>query len=465
MIMNMRQNIIIPLSKRVKTFIMSCIPAFLRRRISGRHNLQRILINIAWLSFDKVFGMAVGFVVVLWMARYLGPSQFGEYSYALALVAIFSVLASGGVDQIIKRDIVRDGDSRDEVLGSASAIIFASAIIAIILANITILAIRPEDTLLRSLVAVASSAMFFQIFSTIDYWFQSQVRVKFAVWAKNGAIVVIAIVKLTLIQLHAPVIAFMWAGVAEAALTAIGMVTIYHLSGLSVLAWRVRYGRIKYLLHQSWPLLLASIATIVYMRIDQVMLGEMLDSKAVGIYTAASRLTEFWYFLPIAIGISVFPTIVKTKNDNPEFYIDRIRKLLTVLVGLAYVVAIPVSFFSDSIVNIVFGDAYAGAGKVLTIYVWASVFVFMGVAQTLWNINENLQRIIWLRTAACAVLNVILNLILIPKYGVLGAASSSLVSHAFISYFSNLLSKETHVMFKLQSRALVLGWGSSRVRK
>jgi polysaccharide transporter, PST family len=115
--------------------------------------------------------------------------------------------------------------------------------------------------------------------------------------------------------------------------------------------------------------------------------------------------------------------------------------------------------------NIVFGDAYAGAGKVLTIYVWASVFVFMGVAQTLWNINENLQRIIWLRTAACAVLNVILNLILIPKYGVLGAASSSLVSHAFISYFSNLLSKETHVMFKLQSRALVLGWGSSRVRK
>jgi O-antigen/teichoic acid export membrane protein len=207
--------------------------------------------------------------------------------------------------------------------------------------------------------------------------------------------------------------------------------------------WRFSFPIAKSLLKDSWPLILSGIAIMIYIRIDQVMLKMMLDDRAVGLYSAAVKLSEIWYFIPMIISQSVFPSILNTKKVSEELYMKRIYNLYSLMIWLAIGIAIALTFFSVDVVKILFGSEYLpDSAKVLSLYVWAGIPVFLGVASSQYLIAENYTKLSFARTIVGAIANVILNLILIPYYGIIGAAIATLISYFIATFFIGLLPDE-----------------------
>jgi PST family polysaccharide transporter len=195
------------------------------------------------------------------------------------------------------------------------------------------------------------------------------------------------------------------------------------------------------------------MAIMIYMKIDQIMLGQMLGDDAVGIYSAAVRVSEVWYFIPMMILASVFPSVLEAKKHDQTHYIQRLQLLYNLMVWLSVAIAIPMTFLSTPIIIALFGQAYAQSGQVLAIHIWASVFVFLGVASSQWFIAENRQILSFQRTALGAVINIGLNFVLIPKFGVVGAAYATVFSQAYVCLLFDLFQKETRPMFVMKLRS------------
>jgi PST family polysaccharide transporter len=431
------------------------LPMTLRARVEHRPNLQKALTNTAWLFGDKILRMGVGLLVVVWIARYLGPEQFGLLNYAMAIVALFGAVASLGLNGIVVRDLIQEPETANTTLGTAFLLQIIGGLLAFGLAIVTVSFARPDNDLAKLVVAVLGFVMVFKSSEVVKYWFESQVKSKYIVWVENGAFLILAVVKVGLILTQASLIAFIWAAFAEGLLVATGLLSMYAWRGGVLSAWRIRYGRAKALLKDGWPLILSGLAVMVYMRIDQIMLGQMMGDEAVGIYTAAVRISEVWYFIPMAIVASVFPSIIEAKKRSEALYYRRLQKLFDLMVFLALAVAIPMTFLADWVVVLLFGREFAQAGPVLTIHIWACIFTFLGVASGKWFLVENMSTFLFYRTAMGAVMNVILNLILIPLSGVYGAAIATLISYACAGFVFDLFEKRSRKIFIMKANAIL----------
>ena len=423
--------------------------------LKSSDKLRKIIANTGWLFADRILRMGVGLFVGVWVARYLGVQQFGVFNYATAFVALFSTLSTLGLDAIVVRSIVREPEKRAEILGTAFWLKLFGGVAALILAVSSIIAVRHDDQLTISLVAILSSVGIFQAFNTIDLWFQSQVQSKYTVIAKNTAFVITALVKVALISFHAPLIAFAWAALGEVSLGAIGLIISYRVRGYSPWLWPWSSPLAKTLLKESWPLILSGLTIMIYMRIDQIMLGQMVGDKAVGLYSAATRISEVWYFIPMAIASSVSPTIYAAKEISESLYYRRIEQFLRLLSWLSIVLAVPMSFLSGTIITVLFGKSYEPSASILAIHIWASLFVFMGVGTSSWFIAEGLTQFALRRTIIGAITNVFLNIFLIPAYGGVGAAIATVISQAFASFLSNATHPKTRKIFNIQVKSLI----------
>ncbi|WP_200874893.1 flippase [Desulfonatronum thiodismutans] len=426
----------------------------MHERIAHRTGLLKILDNIGWLFFDKILRMGVGLLVGVWVARYLGPEQFGLLSFALAFIGLFGAVATLGLHGIVVRDIVQDQTSGNETLGTAFVLQLLGGLTAYLLVFATISYFRPDDDLTRTIVAILGFTLVLRAGETIKYWFESQVQSKFVVWVENTTFLLIAGIKVAMILTHAPLTAFAWAILAEAALVAASLLVVYSRTSRRLHAWKPGMRRAKTLLRDSWPLILSGMAVMIYMRIDQIMLGQMIGDEAVGIYSAAVRVSEVWYFIPMAITASVFPSILEAKKRSEELYYQRLQKLFDLMAWISVAIALPMTFLSSHLIVILFGQAYEQAGAVLTIHIWAAVFVFLGAASSRWFLAENRQILSMQRSLLGAGMNVGLNILLIPRFGATGAAYATVVSYFFVVLVSDLFKKETRILFNMKSYSL-----------
>ena len=234
------------------------------------------------------------------------------------------------------------------------------------------------------------------------------------------------------------------------------LILFYLKNRLTPLSWTFDKNTAKSLLKESWPLILSGLVISLYMKVDQIMIMNMLGSIDVGEYAAAVRLSEIWYFIPVVISASLFPAILNSREISNKLYYSRIQKLYDLMVCLAFVISISMTFMADWIVNILYGQEYNQTNGVLIIHIWSAVFVFLGVASSKWFIAEGLQLLSFYRTLCGALLNICLNLFLIPLYGIYGAAIATLASQLVASYLFNISNKHARKMFILQTKALLL---------
>jgi polysaccharide transporter, PST family len=424
-------------------------------KFRNRPNLHIIIANIGWLFLDKIVRMGVGLYVTLYIARYLGASQFGTFNYAIAFAAMFSPIATLGLDAVVIRYLVNDVSSKQQILPTVFWLKLIGSLGALFLSVGSIYLFHHNDSLTISLVAILAGVGVVQTFDTIDIWFQSQVESKYTVIAKNSAFILTALLKVMLIESKAPLITFAVAGLVEAGLGALGLVILFKARGNTLNFLQGDTSFAKKLLQESWPLILSGLSIMIYMRIDQIMLGQMIGEKAVGIYSAAIRISEIWYFIPVAIASSIAPSIYAAKKISEQIYYQRIKNFIRLMVFVSIVIAIPMTFLSNFIVTTLFGNEYIEAGGILAVHIWAAVFVFMGVATSPWFNAEELNHLSFHRTFLGAVINVGLNLVLIPAYGGIGASIATVISQAFASFLSNIISPETRIIFKIQLRALL----------
>jgi polysaccharide transporter, PST family len=424
-------------------------------KFKSRSGLRAIITNTGWLFADRILRMGASLVVGVWVARYLGVQQYGLFNYALAFVSLFSPIFTLGLDEIVVRHIVRQSSNKEEILGTTFWLKFLGGIASVLLAVSTMFLLGEHETLKIWLVAILAMAGIFRAADTIEVWFQSQVQSKYTVIAKNTAFLLNSAIKIALILTKAPLLAFAWVTLAEFAMSAIGLLIVYQVKGSSLWLWRWSFSAAKILLKESLPLIFSGFAILIYMKIDQVMLGQMIGNTEVGIYSAAVRVSEIWYFIPGAIVSSVAPSIYSAKEKSESLYYQRIGQLLSLMTCISFAIALPMTFLSDKIIMVMFGSGYAQAGAILAVHIWTSLFVFMGLATSPWFIAEGLNNVSLGKTLFGAILNIILNLLLIPKYAGLGAAIATIISQAAATFLCNAFDPRTQKIFNIQVRSLV----------
>jgi len=390
--------------------------------------------------------MFAGLLVGIWVARYLGPNQFGLFSYSIAFASIFSSIAKLGLDGVVVRDLVRYPSRRDLYMGTAFWLKLMGAGVMLAIMAFAVQLTSNDATTSLYIIIIASGTVF-QSFEVVDFYFQSKVLSKFVSICKLVQLFISSLLKLYLIFANADLIWFVVVTLVDQITLSTAFCIAYRHQRVGGFynSFDFEIGR-KFLVN-GWPLIISSFIIMIYMRIDQVMIKEMLGEKEVGLYSAASRVSEVWYFIPVLITNSLFPSIVNAKEKSIELYYLRLNKLYFLMFWMAVVIALPVTFFSKFIINIMYGEYYGDAANVLVVQIWAGIFVFIGVASSKWFISEGLQKYLTFNTMAGAILNVFLNLILIPKFGIVGSAIATIASQSVASYFMNLFFKDTRFNF------------------
>ena len=415
----------------------------------------KTITNIFWLFTDHVIRVGVGLYVSILVMRYLGITQFGLLSFATAWVSLFSPFTTLGIASLVIRDVASAPKNKEEVLGTAFWLQVAGGVVTLVLSTVALILLRQGEQTVLGLVVILSCAGLFQSFKTIDLWFQSQVESKYSVVAKNIAFAVVALVKVVLVLNEAPIFAFAVTTLIEAILGGLCLVILYKRRGYSLRAWKWRTTIAKALIREGWPLILSGLAVNIYLRIDQIMLGEIVGAQAVGLYSAAIKISEQWYFLPTAIVSSVAPSIYAyAKSGDRDKYYQRLSQLLRVLALVSTAIALPMTFISKGLVTLLFGDSYAAAGSILSIHIWAALFVFTGVGTAPWFTSEGLTHLSFRRTLLGAISNIGLNLVLIPAYAGNGAAVATVISYAISALLYSAIDKRTRKLFYIQIKSL-----------
>lgn len=415
---------------------------------------KKYFANTGWLFAGRIIQMVVGLFVGVYVARYLGSSQFGLLSYATAFVGLFSAIASLGLDSIVVRELVKTPQKKNELLGT---VFFLKFVGVVIMFGAIIIGMRfsGNDNFTNLLIIIIASSYIFQAFSVIDLNFQATVKSRYVVQAQIAQLFISSISSLFLIWIGASLFWFAVVGIISAVVLASGLVWNYLQSGGRIFAWKFKLATAKALLKDSWPLILAGMAVMLYMKIDQVMIKTMLGNEEAGFYAAAVKLSEAWYFIPMAIAGSLFPAIIGAKKKSENLYHLRLQQFYDLMVWIAIAIALPITFLAPLIIKMLYGSAYMPAASVLSIHIWAGVFVFLGVASSKWLVIENYTKISFLRTFVGAIVNLVLNIILIPKYGINGAAIATLISYFVAVFFIGFIPKTSRqAMFMLKSICL-----------
>ena len=395
--------------------------------------------NAGWLVVERILSGVLAITVTAAVARHLGPAQFGVLSFALSTVLLFATLWTLGLSGLVVRELVRDPQREAELLGTVMGLRIAGGIVAAIAALGLVVVLGRDDTTRLAVAILMVGVLGLYTFDGIDFWLQAGVRSRYAVVARSLALGVASTVNVALIVADGPLLAFVAAAALEYALGGVLLVVAYLRLGGHPARWRFQGGTARTLLTASWPLILSGVANAINLRADQLMLGTMSGTDAVGTYAAAARLSEVWYFVPAAIAASVFPAMVRAHaGDRPSFD-GWMTRLYDLMIALALPIAIGVSLLAGPLVAILFGPEYAASAPILAVHVWAGPFVFLGAALSRWLIAEDRLKFSLARHGAGAIVNIGLNLVLIPAYGGLGAAISTLVSYAVASFGACLL--------------------------
>lgn len=423
---------------------------------SKRKNFYSYIQNTFWLMFEKVFKLSVAFVVGIFVARYLGPQDFGIFHYGKSISIFFTTFATLSIDQFIVKKLIEEKEKENAILGTYFSLRISASVfclIAVLVLN-WFNAFQEQEVFI--IVLILTSSSIFASFDILQSYFQSQVDSRKIALAAVFQIIIPTVLKVYFIINNFPVTYFALATIVEAFVYTSGLIFFYQRTEKSLFQWRFSKSVARETLRECWPMIISGLIIIVYMRIDQLMIKWLLDVESVGFYSAAVRLSEIWFFIGAVICNSLFPSLVKTRLSNPELYKSRLQSLLSLNVILALAIILPISLFSDGIINVLFGPEYAPAGSVLAIHAWSLLFIFLGQVSSRWLINENLQKLNLQRTVIGMFTNIGLNMVMIPRFGIEGAALATLLSQMTASYLCNFLSLNSRALFYAQSRSLFL---------
>lgn len=398
--------------------------------------------NTSWMLGARILSMGISFIATTYIARNLGPTNFGQLSYALSFISLFGFIASLGIDGILYRDLIKYPDQKEKLLGTAFLIKLCAGFVATTLA-ISFAFFLAKDDVSRILIFILSGTFTLNAFQIIAFDFNARADSKYPSSVGLFITLLLNILKILIIMTHRGVIYLALTLLLESILYAVLYIIIYEKKTISTIKfWKFDKTYAYSLLRDSSPLIVLSAFSMIYARIDQVFIKHMIDATSVGLYDSAVRIAEVWSFIPGVIIAAIYPAIVNAKKTGEELYNQRLKKLALLLFILAVAIAIPVTLLAPLIIKTLYGNAFLGGITVLKIYVWANVGTFLGILVTQYLMTENFRKILSFAAFVPMVCNVILNILWIPLYGIEGAAYATLISYSIMP-LSILLFKQT----------------------
>ena len=397
------------------------------KRIYNRYIDSKEAKNAGWLIAGRVFQMILSFGISIITARYLGPSNYGTINYATAYIVFFTSLCTLGINSIIIKEFVEKPEEQGLTIGTTLVLRAVSSAIStlMIIAIVSVVDKGEEVTII--VTGLCSISLIFHIFETINYWFQAQYKSKITAIASLIAYICTSIYKITLFLLNKSVFWFAFATSVDYICVAIILIFAYKKNRGP--RWSFSWKKGKKLLSQSYHYILSGMMVAIYTQTDKLMLKQMLDSTNVGYYSLAATINKMWVFVLAAIIDSMVPTIMNwyKKGDMNQFN-RKNRQLYAIVIYVSIFVAVCFMVFGKIAIRTIYGDAYAPAASVLSIICWYTIFSYLGVARNAWIVCENKQKYLKYMYFGAAIINIILNYIMIPKWGASGAAIASLIT-------------------------------------
>jgi O-antigen/teichoic acid export membrane protein len=421
------------------------------------HRLRKYFENAFWLIFEKGFTLFVGMVVGVYVARYLKPETFGLLNYAISFVGIFSAFSTLGMDQIIVRELAKGTGKRDDLLGTGF-VLKAAGSVALILLMIGTMFFMGHDSFTNTLILIIAFAEIFKAFEVINYFFQSQVQSKYVIQIQLLINLFLSFAKLGLVLVHAHLIWFAIIIVVGTILNAVGFLYAYQKRAGTPKAWQFHKPLAFQLLKESWPIALYGIALHIQARIDQVMLGKMLNNYEVGQYSVALKFIEIFGFVPMILMNTFSPAVAKAKATSEELYQHRLVNLYRLMFTTFLIVAVPIYLFAEDIIKLLYGFEYQAAGYLLSLFALRLFFSNMGVGKSVFIINESLFKYSLLTVVIGAVVNVALNYLFIPIYGTVGSIIASMLSFTASIFLVDLFFEKTRFNQRLMFQGIFSFW-------
>lgn len=417
----------------------------------------KILKNVFWAVTGKVVTLLSTLVVGIFVARYLGPEQYGLMNYVISIVALFTVFATFGTTEIIIRELAKKELAKEIILGSAFAVRVVLAFVCLIAIGIY-LAFSNETSETAIMILIYASSIFFSCFDVIRYYFTSIVENEYVVKSEIFRTLVGAIIKVVLLLCHASLIAFVIALAFDFLLLASGYTLAYRKKVDSIRKWRVSTNFIKALLSTSFPLLISSAAVIIYQRIDQVMIAKMLDNEAVGYFSTAASFIGIVTFIPAIMVQTTSPLLVGFWKNDKKRYKKESQRIMNLTTWVTMIVSIIISLLSDPIIRYTYGTAYLASIPVLQILSFKAVGVALITIGGQLIIIENIHKWAFIRNLLSCVVCIISNYYLIPFWGVIGSAWATLITVFFTGCFSNIFMPQYFHILKMQITSIFVGY-------
>ncbi|MBP3964817.1 flippase [Paenibacillus sp. DLE-14] len=404
---------------------------------------NKIFKNSSWLVIEKIINMFIGVFVTAIIARYFGPELFGQFNYAFALVTLFTAFSTLGLETLTVKTIVDKEYDEGRILCTSLFLRVFGGIILTIIAAIVIKIIEPNERNLHLLVLIMSFTMVVKSFEVIEYWIQAYQKSKISSLIRIYVYILTALLKIIVVIFSGNLFHLSLIYVIDGAVTGLALIIAYFKIRHDAAKWKLDMGYAKNILSKSWYLILSGLMITLYMRIDQVMLGAMMQDKAEnGVFSAAVRIAEMWYFVPLAIITSFKPVILNTKKVDEVSYLRSIQLLYNIVTWLSIGFGVLVVLISKPVIKVLYGAEFSDAASILSISIWAGTFAMLGTARSIWLISEGLQRYTMVYTFGGLVVNIVLNYILIPHFGAHGAAIATLAAQItanviMLSFFKN----------------------------
>ena len=413
--------------------------------------------NAVWLMMEKGFALAAGMVVGIYVARYLRPEAFGLLNYAISFVGIFSALSTIGLEQIIVRELAKHPERKEELLGTGVILRLAGSVVLIIVMGIFMLFMR-QESFTTILIFIVAAAEIFKCFEVINYFYQSQVKSKYVVRTQMFINLAVSLAKIGMVLLQFSLVWFAIIVAINAVLNAAGYIFTYTRTSGVLKQWSFQKTLAWRLLKETWPLALYGVALNVQARIDQVMLGNLLNNYEVGQYSVALKFIEIFGFVPMVLMSTFTPAVSKAKAIDEGLYEARLVNFYRLMFLAFLVMAIPIYFFSEDVISWLYGAEYEAAGFLLSLFALRLFFSNMGVGKSIYIVNESMFTYSLLTVIIGAASNIALNWFLIPRYGTVGAVVASMISFTISIFIVDLFFKKAFRNLKLMIRGILSFW-------
>lgn len=424
------------------------------KKIFNKFKGNLFLSNTIWNIGGKVFQMIISLIVGMLTARYLEPSNYGIIGYTASYVTFFSAICQLGFNSVAVKEIIEHPEKQGEILGSTIFYRIISSLVSAVGVAILVYFLDDGDSLIIWVAFLQSLSLVFQSFEMIHFWYQSRMETEVSVKVQTFAYLVMAAYKIAILALGKDVIWFACSTALEAAVVALALVWSYKRSNGQKLKISISCG--NEMLKYSYHFILSGMMVTIYSHMDRVMLKQMLSETAVGYYTAATKVAQMWSFVLTALINSARPLIISARKQNYAIYIKQNKRLYAAIIWIGIAVAAVMTIGGKWIIYFMYGQDYLPATSSLQISAWYTMFAMLGTARGIWVVCENKARYVKYYLGIGAVVNIILNYLMIPKFGPGGAAAATLITQIFTSVFAPALFKETREYTRNVIEALLL---------